>query len=805
MDIRKFLSKSRPSSSASDIVDDSQVSQGAKRVKIGLSELSSYKLIDEIAGTPTEDGHGSNLIESVELEDENDSKCDNGSPVPVTEKDAKHDDSTSQEAVIPSPVAVPDAPYQPTADNIPHQFAGKDKKNCLKFQSSWYQKYTWIHYDDKLKGVLCFICLKAHALNVCNLVRKREETFTQVGFRNWKKALEKFSEHDRSSSHRFSREQLVAGSRPGVDTQISKHVNEQQVRARKALYIIFTSAQLLARQGLAFRGHETDEGNFKQLLRVRSEDSIDLRNFLLIKNDMTSAARQNEILDMLSHSIVRNICCKVRDAGAFAVIVDGTQDVSGKEQESICIRYVDESLNIVEAFIGMYDSSTSTTGQAIANCVFDVLTRLQLPLSQLRGQTFDGASNMSGIYNGCQAIISLRQPLALYTHCGSHCTNLVAEKVCAAGQFVRNSIQIVQEIGATFSASINCRTTFARISESSDTASIKKIKPLCPTRWLVRVPAIQDILDQYENVLLTLEELAGKSISVSARANGLAAQLRDGSTLLGLNMAVLVLRPLETLNRSLQSRNMTIAGMLAAVGIVIDELESLRSEEAFDKLLSSVNKKIREIDLEELRLPRKRRPPARITGAAPPYQPTSILEHYLPQFFDMIDTAVIGLKERFSGNTGLKTYGKLENVLLSNVCDSDVVDMECISRYPELDMGDLQIQLAMFHRRYTIKNVDEATVLFRGMVPEVRQLFCQVEVLLRILLVCPASSTEAERSFSGLRRLKTWLRSTMTQNRLNSVCVCHIHQDLLHTIDINKLLQEFISHSDVRQKIFGRL
>jgi hAT family C-terminal dimerisation region len=48
-----------------------------------------------------------------------------------------------------------------------------------------------------------------------------------------------------------------------------------------------------------------------------------------------------------------------------------------------------------------------------------------------------------------------------------------------------------------------------------------------------------------------------------------------------------------------------------------------------------------------------------------------------------------------------------------------------------------------------------------------------------LLLLCPASSIEAERSFSSLRRLKTWLLSTMTQERLNSVAVCHIHQDLL--------------------------
>jgi len=60
--------------------------------------------------------------------------------------------------------------------------------------------------------------------------------------------------------------------------------------------------------------------------------------------------------------------------------------------------------------------------------VQDVLIRLQLPIADLRGQTYDGASNMIvGQYKGCQALINQKQPLALYVHCGAHGVNLVAE------------------------------------------------------------------------------------------------------------------------------------------------------------------------------------------------------------------------------------------------------------------------------------------------------------------------------------------------------------------------------------------
>ncbi len=74
----------------------------------------------------------------------------------------------------------------------------------------------------------------------------------------------------------------------------------------------------------------------------------------------------------------------------------------------------------------------------------------------------------------------------------------------------------------------------------------------------------------------------------------------------------------------------------------------------------------------------------------------------------------------------------------------------------------------------------------QGMTPEVRGLFDQVETVARFLLVVPVSSAESERSFSSLRRLKTWLHSTMTQIHLNSVAVCHVHKDKLDRVNRKK-------------------
>ena len=50
-------------------------------------------------------------------------------------------------------------------------------------------------------------------------------------------------------------------------------------------------------------------------------------------------------------------------------------------------------------------------------------------------------------------------------------------------------------------------------------------------------------------------------------------------------------------------------------------------------------------------------------------------------------------------------------------------------------------------------------------------------VIFCIILVMPATNAVSERSFGALRRVKSYLRSTMTQRRLNNIMVLHAHKD----------------------------
>ena len=64
--------------------------------------------------------------------------------------------------------------------------------------------------------------------------------------------------------------------------------------------------------------------------------------------------------------------------------------------------------------------------------------------------------------------------------------------------------------------------------------------------------------------------------------------------------------------------------------------------------------------------------------------------------------------------------------------------------------------------------------------------FQNIKVALRIIGTLPVTSCECERSFSALRRLKTYTRSTMVAERLNGLALLHVHKDII--VNIGKVI-----------------
>ena len=70
-----------------------------------------------------------------------------------------------------------------------------------------------------------------------------------------------------------------------------------------------------------------------------------------------------------------------------------------------------------------------------------------------------------------------------------------------------------------------------------------------------------------------------------------------------------------------------------------------------------------------------------------------------------------------------------------------------------------------------------------------------VSIAYRILLTIPVTVASAERSFSKLKLLKNYLRSTMLQDRLNGLAMCCIEKDVLDNIDFDIVLHDFASRN----------
>ncbi|KAJ8875188.1 hypothetical protein PR048_023083 [Dryococelus australis] len=265
----------------------------------------------------------------------------------------------------------------------------------------------------------------------------------------------------------------------------------------------------------------------------------------------------------------------------FSIICDGTRDISGEEQLSVCFRWVDKDLRPHDSFVDLY-SVRKTTGEHIASVLLDVMIKLQLPISNFRGQAYDGAPDMSGKNNGVQAMFSNHQLLALYVHC-------VIRDTCNSSITVKNSLDLAHKLGVLLSQSLHAKNSLVHLLElraGGPVGNIAKLKPLCPTRWIYRGNQITEIIEHYEEILATLEDLKSHD-----KAAGLLRVFEVSSTFLGVLMANYLILKLELLNRSLQGTKQTSSGLIDAVNLIYSDLNNSINEDAFKKIFQEATRK----------------------------------------------------------------------------------------------------------------------------------------------------------------------------------------------------------------------
>ena len=108
-------------------------------------------------------------------------------------------------------------------------------------------------------------------------------------------------------------------------------------------------------------------------------------------------------------------------------MADETADKSNTEQLVICLRWVDDNLEAHEEFIGLHPSADD-----VFPVIKDVLLRLNLNISDARGQCYDGTEAMMGKNSGVATKFKEINSKMLTVHCYGHALNL------AVGDFVKN-------------------------------------------------------------------------------------------------------------------------------------------------------------------------------------------------------------------------------------------------------------------------------------------------------------------------------------------------------------------------------
>ena len=76
--------------------------------------------------------------------------------------------------------------------------------------------------------------------------------------------------------------------------------------------------------------------------------------------------------------------------------------------------------------------------------------------------------------------------------------------------------------------------------------------------------------------------------------------------------------------------------------------------------------------------------------------------------------------------------------------------------------------------------------------------------LYQLLLVLPATNATSERTFSALRRVKSYLRRTMAQARLNHLIVLHYHRDRTDKLSLSAVGNEYIQRHKTSMATFAK-
>ena len=344
--------------------------------------------------------------------------------------------------------------------------------------------------------------------------------------------------------------------------------------------------------------------------------------------------------------------------------------------------------------------------------------------------------------------------------------------------------------------------------------SAVSLRPLCPTRWTARTGAIESVLKDYSVLMETMEEVAQSTHDeYGLKASGILLKLEKFDTLFSLRLGYLFFSAAEEVSKQLQSKDLSLQEALSAVRLAAAFFRRQRSDAAFTALYDKAIQTATELAIGEPQLPRYRRQPARIDSGSSSHRFVSPRDYYRSIYFQVCDLLLQELQDRFDQHL-LSPVLALE-ALIIKAANGESYDSELQSVQDSCYAGDLDcttlkrhlpllVDVVKLHNPRIRKVTSVRTVCDAMNVNETHKgMLAEVHKLLRLYLTIPVTSSTSERTFSALRRLLTYLRSTMTEKRLNNCMLLHVHKDITDDLSMFEMANEFISANSKRKNFFG--
>ncbi|KAL4091238.1 hypothetical protein QTP88_025960 [Uroleucon formosanum] len=232
--------------------------------------------------------------------------------------------------------------------------------------------------------------------------------------------------------------------------------------------------------------------------------------------------------------------------------------------------------------------------------------------------------------------------------------------------------------------------------------------------------------------------------------------------------------------------------------VTIQELCNMRCEESFNNTWNEVDILRKQYNVSSPILPRKQKIPAKLGGGLKEVENTIINKHYkINIYFAVLDNIINGMGERFEENN-LYVLNCMQDILLNDMPNNN--SFKEINKMYGFDEDNLKAETTILNRMYkTVHDQNNVQSKINFIASEnYKAGFPTLTRLIQLFITVPTNSASCERSFSCLRRLKTYLRTTMGQSRLNSLGILQIERERSSLIDKDEVIDKFSAAAECR-------